>query len=394
MDYETRLKKAISSVTREGLKSITPGLCLQVYEKGKKRADVRLGKTYEYYDLASLTKVLFGASFAMFAEEHKNFSVTDKVKKYVPELKWSDLTVHNLLTHTSGLEWWLPFYKSIYKIKGMSKKREKLKSMLLASSRRSTKDAVYSDLDLLLLGFVFEEWAIESGYFLDSSNPLLSLWKLLPWRQTTPSFHFCLDNKPKFQKSDYAPTEMCPWRKTVLQGVVHDENTYSLGGVSNHAGLFGNIDDVSKYMLMLRQGVLGKKSKVQIASPKVVQRYTSRAIAKKRGDWALGFMMPSHNVKLPKVNHLAQEDMFVNVGRFDRIWNDVLAKTAKSTSSSGNYFSNESVGHTGFVGTSVWFDPRRDLIVVLLANRVHPTRENRKFVQLRPLIHDLVLELL
>ena len=93
--------------------------------------------------------------------------------------------------------------------------------------------------------------------------------------------------------------------------------------------------------------------------PPAIRAAGPLAIPAARGDWALGFMLPS-----------------------------------KGSASCGRYFSANSFGHTGFTGTSLWYDPRRDRMVVILANRVHPTRENTKFVKLRPLLHNAAVECL
>lgn len=94
-----------------------------------------------------------------------------------------------------------------------------------------------------------------------------------------------------------------------------------------------------------------------MASAKTADKFLRRAVPEKLGDWALGYMMPS-----------------------------------KKNSSSGQYFSKESVGHTGFTGTSLWFDPKKDVAIVILSNRVHPKRSNQRFRKLRPQIHDVIIE--
>jgi CubicO group peptidase (beta-lactamase class C family) len=141
-----------------------------------------------------------------------------------------------------------------------------------------------------------------------------------------------------------------------MRGQVHDENTWSLKGVAPHAGLFGTLDDLSKWGLLLRSAMRGKNSKHFASSP-TVKLFTHRAISRTRGDWALGFMLPG-----------------------------------KDTPSAGPHFSAQSVGHTGFTGTSIWYDPKRDLLVTIVSNRVHPTRENKEYITLRPRLHSLIVE--
>jgi CubicO group peptidase (beta-lactamase class C family) len=125
--------------------------------------------------------------------------------------------------------------------------------------------------------------------------------------------------------------------------------------VSTHAGLFGSIDDLACYGLQLRaqlRGLAGAR-----VSQATAQLFAQRAIAREVGDWALGFMMPS-----------------------------------PQGASCGRYFSPESIGHTGFTGTSIWYDPTRDLLVTILSNRVFSGRENKGFLTLRPQMHDWVVE--
>jgi CubicO group peptidase (beta-lactamase class C family) len=127
--------------------------------------------------------------------------------------------------------------------------------------------------------------------------------------------------------------------------------------VAPHAGLFATPEAVSDWGLKLRQAVL--KDSQRFGDPKMARRFVTRQIPPSRGDWGLGFMKPT-----------------------------------KGRASCGRYFSQKSFGHTGFTGTSLWMDPIRDVLVVILSNRVHPTRDNKSFLSLRPKIHDWICELL
>jgi len=167
--------------------------------------------------------------------------------------------------------------------------------------------------------------------------------------------HFNL-GKRNYAKNKYAPTERCAWRKRVLQGEVHDENAFALGGIAPHAGLFGRIEDVSQWALEIRKALNGQST---MCEKKWLQKFVRRQIPAKQGDWGWLYMKPT-----------------------------------RGQASCGRYFSSSSFGHTGFTGTSLWFDPKKDLIVVVLSNRVHPTRQNRAFVTLRPMIHDWVVQAL
>lgn len=348
--YEKKLSSRIKEGVGALLAEYTPGFCLQVVERGKLRADLKIGQTYKYYDLASLTKIIFTVPVMMDLVQHKKLRLQDSVSDLWPpwNLKF-DTSVARVLSHSAGLPWWAPFYK---KYKGKPLSRDQIQKILLQElkkgerQKRTTIQAVYSDLDFILLGFLMEEIL---------QAPLTDIWQNLVWTQRS-EFHFNVDNKPLHKRGHYAPTERCPWRKKILQGEVHDDNAWCFGGVSTHAGLFGTIEDVTGYGRWLRQSYRGDREWI---SPSVTKKFCRRAVPQKSGDWALGFMLPT-----------------------------------RGSASCGRYFHSTSFGHTGFTGTSLWYDPRRDLLVTLLANRVHPTRNNTRFTALRPLIHDWVVECL
>jgi CubicO group peptidase (beta-lactamase class C family) len=140
----------------------------------------------------------------------------------------------------------------------------------------------------------------------------------------------------------------------VLKGEVHDDNAWAVGGIEGHAGLFGTASQVWALLKEILDGVSGKKTRVIDGA--LIRRFAERNPGFERG---AGFDTPSGN-----------------------------------QSSSGHFFSAASLGHLGFTGTSFWMDPRSSIIVVLLTNRVHPVRSNEKIRKFRPVIHDLVMEML
>lgn len=327
--------------------SAAPGFALMVAKDGKIVADLRWQKEYTYYDLASLTKILFTTSQWMGIQSQKIASIDRTIKDYLPWYTHSS-KVRDLLTHTAGNEWWLPFYKTLAPLRSNYEKKVTLRRLLQNLKPKNTTQSVYSDIDFFLLGELLEEIQESSleyiwNHFRDTCIPESRL-------------HFNSGNQPLYKKQLYAPTEYCSWRGRILQGEVHDENTWALGGVSSHAGLFGSASDVMQWGLWLRECVRSGNSYVDRATAK---RFTTRALPQHRGDWSLGFMMPT-----------------------------------QGKASCGQYFDLGSVGHTGFTGTSFWMDIKTDLIVVLLSNRIHPTRKNELFRKVRPLIHDMVVETL
>jgi CubicO group peptidase (beta-lactamase class C family) len=188
------------------------------------------------------------------------------------------------------------------------------------------------------------------------SLPLIEIWSRIKeefYPRTSLEVHD--SNLPKAPVRLYAPTERCEWRSKLIQGEVHDDNTWAFGGVSSHAGLFGSIDDLGWYALLLRSQIKGI-SKTSIKQ-KTAQLFAQRSRPVGRGDWALGYMMPS-----------------------------------PGASSSGSYFSPYSIGHLGFTGTSIWYDPVADVSIGMVSNRVFYGRDKNEFAALRPKIHDLIIE--
>lgn len=344
--FEKKLSRRIRDDVPD-LSSITPGVVIQAWERGRLKGEVRAGQTYKYYDLASLTKIIFSATASMqyFSDHRRDLHVPVRER-----LEWSRLkaTPFQLLTHTAGLEWWLPMYKKFKGPFDPVHRWAQMESQLAKIRPRKTKRkiAVYSDPDMWMMGAFLREAA---GF------ELLDLWNETSDRAGVSDIFFHPFNKPRYKRSLYAPTEKCSWRKKILQGEVHDENCWALGGVSSHAGLFGTIGGVASWGLGLRKAYLG--SGRAFGNPALVRHFVGRRIPRKVGDWGLGFMKPS-----------------------------------RPRSSCGRYFSVSSFGHTGFTGTSFWMDPKRDLFVVILSNRVHPTRKNQTFLQLRPRLHDFVVE--
>jgi CubicO group peptidase (beta-lactamase class C family) len=167
---------------------------------------------------------------------------------------------------------------------------------------------------------------------------------------------------PTSWRSRIAPTERDPWRGRIIQGEVHDENAAFLGGVSGHAGLFGTAEDLlsfGEWLLAARtdEGA-GSRRKGLTVTPGVVREFTRRQDLVAQSSRALGWDTPS------------------------------------TGSSAGNRLSPVSFGHTGFTGTSIWIDPSRRLVVVLLSNRVNPTRDNPRLAPLRSLVADRVVSAL
>ncbi len=341
------LEKSVMQKIEDNIRDKAPGVMVRAYQGGKIVCDISVGNTYAYYDLASLTKIIFTTQAMMWAFEQGKWNFESLVHEFVPWFQHRNIKIHDLLTHSSGLIWWMPFYKELNLNLSREDRRHQLQDMLRNLKLQDHEQSVYSDVGFMTLGFVLERIY---------EKPLLEVWKETKekfYSGTTMDFH--PDNQFTERTSLFAPTEECLWRRKLIQGEVHDENCWALGGISTHAGLFGSIDDVSWYALHIRSQLLGI-ARYSIRQ-KTAQAFAKRALPEGKGDWAIGFMMPT-----------------------------------PGSASCGYYFSLDSIGHTGFTGTSVWYDPKMDMVVCILSNRVLYGRENKAFSQMRPEIHNWIIE--
>lgn len=325
----------------------TPGLCFEVYQKGELLFNYQGGHYYPFYDLASLTKVLFTVPAMMTAMQKGWWTQDSKVVEFLEWWPHPQTKIIDLLTHTSGLVWWKPFYQDLAKEPELALRWEILRKDIEQSPLAEPGKAVYSDVGFLSLAFIMQKmW----------ERSLPRIWESLK-KDFSPdsSLHWIPPGNAPFMTDRYAPTEECSWRGRRVQAEVHDENAWALGGLSSHAGLFGNCSDVASVFLTFR------KAYFDLTHPlhKVVRLFVQRQVPAEVGDWAMGFVVPT-----------------------------------LGNSTSGQFFSPTSVGHTGFTGTSAWWDPERDLLIVVLSNRVYYGRDKREFAKLRPLLHDEIVSLL
>lgn len=291
------------------------------------------------YDLASLTKVVVTTTAAMMLCDEGRLDIDKPVSAFLPGFSGGlkdRVTVRHLLTHSSGLDWTAPLYKEI---RGKEAYLARIQALDLAYEP-GTK-SLYSDLGEILLGEIVERVA---GETLDAFARARILG---PLGMKDTSYLPGPGLRPRI-----APTEQDPWRGRLLVGEVHDDNAFALGGVAAHAGLFGTASDLARFaQMMLNGGVYDHR---RFAARDVVERFTRRA-GVPGSSRALGWDTPS------------------------------------AGSSAGTRFSPRSFGHTGFTGTSLWIDPDRKLFVVLLTNRVHPTRDNNAIRAVRPAVADAVI---
>jgi CubicO group peptidase (beta-lactamase class C family) len=291
------------------------------------------------YDMASLTKVIATTTASMILEEQGLLDLDKTVASYLPGFNAPDksaITVRMIVTHRGGLEAFAPLYKTF-------KGREQYLTQINSRPLKSTPgtETVYSDWDMILQQLIIERITGETLDRYTDEHIFKPLGMTSTMFRPDPSL-----------LGRIAPTEIDTARGGLMHGRVHDENADAMGGVAGHAGLFSNARDLSIFAQMLLNG--GSYNGVRIVKPETLARWT--APQTRGSSRALGWDTPSKG------------------------------------SSSGDYFSPRSFGHTGFTGTSIWIDPERGVYVILLTNRVDPTRNNNRHVPLRRAVADAVQE--
>jgi CubicO group peptidase (beta-lactamase class C family) len=289
------------------------------------------------FDLASLTKVLATATIALRQVERGAIGLDDHVSTHIAA--WNNasresVTIRDLLSHCSGLPAHVPLFKDH---RGRAEFEAAICATPLEYEPRSR--SIYSDLGFMLLGFILETTAPLEVQF-DAMRVQMGNIQELQF------------NPPALWRSRTAPTREDPLRGRLV-GDVDDGNAWALGGIAGHAGLFGTAAAVGEFarhvlqVLDLRTGAFRRDSLLTFISRRTDVPGSSRALG----------------------------------------WDTMLP-----TSSCGTRMSPQAFGHTGFTGTTLWIDPDREVYVVLLTNRVHPTPDNDAIFRVRPALHDAVIE--
>ena len=258
-----------------------------------------------------------------------------------------EITIYNLLTHSSGLPAHKHYYKKLISVPPGQRKSLIIDWILREPlSFQPGYDSLYSDLGFILLGDIVERVA---------EMPLDLFWEK---QISTP---LRLENELHFKNTlspishVYSTTGWCGWTNTELLGNVHDDNCRAIGGVAGHAGLFGTNYGVLKLCETMFKQFNGSSEKV------VEEKGTLDIFFKKKvnSSWTLGFDTPT-GLK----------------------------------SSSGTLFSEKSIGHLGFTGTSFWMDLQKGIGIVLLTNRVACNENIQNIQSMRPEIHDAIMNYL
>jgi len=292
------------------------------------------------FDVASLTKPIVGV-LAMVLLEDGQISFEDPIGRFLPDFRKSDktnLTVGELLTHTSGIPGKVPLYRSADTPERM---RAAVRDLPLATAAGAR--VAYTSQGFMTLGWLLTAVA---GQPLDAA---VHSHVLTPAGMENTTFDL-----PDAQRHSAAATERCPWRDRVVQGTVHDENAHVLREPAGHAGIFSTAADMGMLCLAMLRGGAGRR-----------QRILSEV--------GVATMTTGHT------DHLNLRRCLAWQGR------------DPTGCPGGDLMSRASYGHTGFTGTSVWIDPHLGLYVVLLSNSVHPHRQPSRIGAFRRRFHNLVI---
>jgi CubicO group peptidase (beta-lactamase class C family) len=291
------------------------------------------------WDLASLTKVVATTTLVMQLVEQGKVALDAPLQEYLAEWVGPNkdrVTVRHLLTHTSGLPAFKPYDQQTHDPDSLAK-------LMFSTALDTVPGArmVYSDIGAYMLGRLVERLC---GQTLDACART-RVFEPLGMTET-------MFRPPASLLARIAPTEVDSLRGGLVRGKVHDERAYYLGGVSAHAGLFSTAHDLARFARMYLNG--GTLDNARILTPATIRLFTTRQVSNR----ALGWQKPD------------------------------------SSNSAGHRMSADAFGHTGFTGTSIWIDPQRDVFVILLSNRVNPTRANTRINQVRVALADSVMSVI
>tara|TARA_A100001037_G_scaffold299585_1_gene325444 strand:+ start:3423 stop:6338 length:2916 start_codon:yes stop_codon:yes gene_type:complete len=354
-------------ISKNGNTIISKGFGYHTYHKSKEVT------TKTIFDLASITKVVSATPIIMKLVNDKEIYLDQPINDYFPGFHQSGkdtITIRHLLIHESGLSAYHRYFlESKYRGRG-----EVLDNII---NRRLTykpgSEYKYSDLGMILLGTILERVGGNNLHALGKSwfysplgmnntfyNPPPNVWKDIPPTERTVVPIGTSKNSLRRKIAGIASELIGPMKslsydlypRKTAHGYVHDENANLLGGISAHAGLFSNAEDLGKYsQMLLNDGMIGDK---KIIDKELISLFTSRQSTVNEANRGYGWDRPDRD----------------------------------GTSSAGDYFSDKAFGHLGYTGTSFWIDPEQELVVVLLTNRVYPTRNNPGIKQVRRKFHN------
>jgi len=286
------------------------------------------------FDLASISKVLVTTSLILKLMEDGLLSLKTKVKDVLAEFVHLDITVSHLITHTSGLP------SDVINYKSMSKE-EMIEAIYHVPLEYETGTKVlYSDVGFILLGFIIMK--IKGDFESYAKEVLFS-----PLKMKDTGYNSSIEVLDRIVSTESSKD------RGVIRGVVHDGKAFKLGGVSGNAGCFSTLSDMSNFAKMILNN--GRFDGKQVLHPLSIRKLTTLYTEGLNEKRSLGWVLSDESYPI------------------------------------GDYASEKVIFHTGFTGPSVLIDFEKEIAVITLANRIHPSRENKKIIEFRNQIHNLTL---
>lgn len=375
--------KPVSELLEEGVEEgVFPGCALivgksgytlfqgaygQRYSKASRNSDTLSPITSNtVFDIAGLTAVVVTTTLVMKLVEAGKLLLDDRISRYLQGFcgnTRSKITVGQLLSHTSGLPQWMPFFEDLLKEHsgarlGIITSRAAREFVYMNTERLALKTEpgtkqVFSDLGLIVLGQIIE---MMTGLPLDKAAYKF-ITQPLGLKSSSYIDLSMIKRRGIHPVTDViAPTEECPWRKRILCGEVHDDNAWVMGGIAPHSGFFASAPDLHVFAHHLLECYNGKSEYI---SQDVIRQFWAGSEGSIRGSIRYGWDSPSREN-----------------GLYDSILSD------------------QAVGACGFTGCSLWIEPSKGIDVVFMTNRIHPTRANKKIIPFRVELHNAILKAL
>lgn len=318
------------------------------------------------FDVAGITNIVVTTTLLMKLVEWKQLSLTDRVSRYIQGfgvLGKAPITIAHLLSHSSGLAPWAPFYEDLVRENagermGILTSKGARDYVFNAINRSALKyepgtRQIYSDIGFMVLGHLIEEL---TGLGLDRAAQR-HIFQPLGLKSTSYIDLSMIKRRGIHPVTDLiAPTEECPWRKRTLCGEVSDDNAWAMGGIAGHSGVFSTARDLHRFAVEMIAAARGESSFLRRDT---VLTFWGGLAEPLGGSWKFGWDSPSDE--------------------------NLLA---------GSGLSPHAVGECGFTGCSLWVEPERAIDIVLMTNRVHPHRSNKKIRNFRPTVHAAIVKAL
>lgn len=315
------------------------------------------------FDIAALTNILVTTTILMKLVERQQIQLTDRVSRYIQGFGVfgkSPITIGQVLNHTSGLPHWIPLFEELLQVNAGARMgiltsrgaRDYVYNAINRCQLKTTPGAkqTYSDIGFMLLGELIETL---TGFTLDKAAQKF-VFQPLGLKSTSYIDLSMIKRRGIHPVTDIiAPTEECPWRKRILCGEVHDDNAWAVGGIAGHSGVFSTAYDLH---IFAREILLAYRGSSTFMSREVVRHFWEPQGEGLEQGFRLGWDSPNEE------NGMSESKL-----------------------------SAAAVGMCGFTGCSIWLEPEKGLDIILMSNRVHPTRANKKIRSFRPELHSAVL---